>query len=252
VRLLDGERLVSFGRDAELIVWDLRRAVMLARHDRRGVIDVRATGGPDSRLVKPFSGLSGRSWRVGLHELSQGAPGGSPTIVSHSLGLPHRARAVSVTAVARPAHAEVVGGFVWRTAEALRVCLCLFTSSGRRMLWQGVAENPNDKSLFLWVEAIAPDVVRVGVSGVATLPRRHVVSLTTGHLSPWPGEGLTGGGRHLTFDGRLFDLHHGAEIPWPDLAPQRGEERRGEDLSEDGRLALTRAGDTLTWWSCAR
>lgn len=248
ILLLDDQRLLSFGRDAELIVWDLRRGVLLSRHDRRGLREVSVTGGPDSRLVSPFGVLRGRAWVLGLQDLSHDPR----TLVSHRVGLTHRARALQLTAVARPHHAEVVGGLVWRSTKALCVSLCLFTPAGRRVLWEGFANNPDDRSLFLWVEAISRDVLRVVLTGVASMPRRFTVSLTSGQVTPWPGDGLTSGGRHLTFDGSLWDLHRGVMTPLPETSPQRGERRQGEDLSEDGHLALTRAGDSLTWWSLTR
>ena len=63
---------------------------------------------------------------------------------------------------------------------------------------------------------------------------------------PAPYGDTTASGLRLTFGGDLIHLHHGG----PPLRPF-GDEAKGEALIERDGLtrALTRAGDTVTWWS---
>lgn len=167
---------------------------------------------------------------------------GGETLRTHHVGLIHRETPLAVVALPCP------GGLISAISTAHR-------GSQHTVVREHLAHRTRTVGMFepptpigaprIWaLDLLAPGLLGgLGRGGELTL------SLLTGHLTNAPPLGVTTPiGQRLTWDGALLDLHSG-EVRRP-----FGPAAQGEALwEEDGALwAVTREGDTVTWWRVHR
>lgn len=235
---LSAGRLVTWSTSHRVTVWDLRALKALATHSHRDARALCGLGGADDPPAIAKATRLGRRVRLSAHHAVTGE-----TLRVHHVGLPHRARAAHVVVIPTP---EGLLSAITTVGPGEQVTtLHQHSPDAHRALRRFVEPNPLTPPEVWGLSMETPGLVDCVCWG-----RRFTLSLLTGHITPSPPDGeTTPSGLRLTFAGALLDLHHGGPVQRP-----FGEEAVGEAIMEvhGGLRALTRAGDTLTWWSLTR
>jgi hypothetical protein len=235
---LPGRRLVTWSTLDRVLVWSLTSGEVLARHRHAEVRALCGLGGVDDPLVVALVERVGRRVRLVVTDALTGE-----TLRAYHVGLGHRETLCCAVGVPRPGGLISAISTVRRGRQ--RTILREHTTGEVRVLGAFVPPSPVGLPRIWSLDLIAPELLAcMGRGGEFTL------SLRTGHITPRPPPGATTPrGLRLTEDGALIDLHHGGPA-------QRlfGAQARGEALFDagDALLALTREGDTVSWWRLHR
>jgi hypothetical protein len=235
---LSKARLVTWSTNLRVTVWDLTAQRALITHRHRDVRALCGLGGDDDPPAIARAEGVGRRVRLTAHHAVTGAP-----LRTHHLGLPHRARARH--AVVIPTPSGLVSAITTTQRGEQATTLHEHRPDGHRIILRLVETNPVAPSEVWGLSMETP-----GLLDCVCWRRQFTLSLQTGLIMRSPPAGdTTPSGMRLTFDGALIHLHHGGLTARP-----FGEDVLGEALIEHpgGLSALTRAGDTVTWWHITR
>ena len=228
-------RLVTWSTSGRVTVWDLAAKRALMTYSHRDVRALCGLGGADDPPAITRAERVGRKVRLtAQHAITQ------TPLQTHHVGLPSRARACHVVVIPTPS--GIVSAITTAQRGEQTTTLHEHRPGAHRVIRRFVEPNPH----------VPPEVWGLSMETPGLLDcicwgRLFTLSLETGLITPRAPYGdTTASGLRLTFGGDLIHLHHGG----PPLRPFGGE-AKGEALIErDGvTRALTRAGDTVTWWS---
>jgi hypothetical protein len=231
-------RLVTWSTSHRVTVWDLAAKQALVTYSHRDVRALCGLGGADDPPAITRAERLGRAARLTAQHAVTHAP-----LQTHHVGLPSRVRACHVVVIPTPS--GIVSAITTAQRGEQTTTLHEHRPGAHRVIRRFVEPNP-----YVPLDVWGLSMETPGLLDCICWGRLFTLSLKTGLITARAPDGdTTASGLRLTFDGDLIHLHHGG----PPLRPF-GEDAKGEALIERDGLtrALTRAGDTLTWWSLTR